>query len=356
MKKHLIILLACTLIMQAPLLAQPHTAADLETALRGARLELKPEAQVVEINESTNLQVMILTGLNFGDQGNATDLPHLEPLPTRSDLWPVPYNATNWRVVSGGGRVMPQSGDFVKCTYVAPPSIPNNVDSSEVVISVDMQPAVAGWPQVTLLVTIYVVSNETAIVVHMPEAGFNDAKYVSNNAGGISIPVVDARAAISPQLQAQMAAVQRQLQNSTVNFNGITSNAKVLYSPKDDKSAIQFTQLALQVNNGQTTLHPEPSATLAVSINGKITKGTYTLDIDPTNLAFATYIGKACTCGHKKDSEGKGELPCRGKVVVESATDTEIKGTISATVYFANNGNKFTGWIYGKFTAMVGTK
>jgi hypothetical protein len=217
-----------------------------------------------------------------------------------------------------------------------------------------------GMAKVILLLTLYVVHNETAIVVHIPEAGFNDAKYITNAGGGVNMPAIDSRipAAKAAQLQAQMAAAQQAMaqaqQQSGININAVTSNAKVFYKKKENLTAIEFTKLGMQMDSATVNLNPEASAVFSILFEGKATKGTHPVNLSPSGIAFSTLTGRACTCGRddKDDPNGK-VLPCAGLLTISNVTDKEISGFIQTRVYYTASNDHIIGWITGKFSALI---
>jgi len=280
---------------------------------------------------------------------------------------PVIYQVSSWKILKGGGSLKFNNGTNVDFTYKAPASVPANVDNSIVDIAVELSPHDVGngtqhMAKVILMVTLYIVQNETALVVHLPEAGFNDTKYINNTVGGVSIMPIDPRipASQSADLRVQMAMVKSQMaqvqKEKGIDLNAITSNAKVIYTADKNFTTISFTQLGVQVNGGTTDLHPSPGAVLTIVFEGKPAKGGHPINLEPSEVALVTFSQKACTCGKDyKDDPTQKPLPCAGMVVITEVTDKIVKGYIMSRLYFSNNGNKFSGWINGDFSALLAT-
>ncbi|MFT3935247.1 MAG: hypothetical protein QM726_16595 [Chitinophagaceae bacterium] len=352
----LFILLSCTVLFFAsPLTAQK---GNPESAFK---YNLLAEPAIVETGDNTVVNVKFDNGTVVNNYPNAGSFP---------DGSKPAYVVGEYKVLQGGGKLVMNNASTISFTYSAPASIAKDIDKSIVQISVELIPknddkkATGGLPKIILYCTMYVVQNETAFEVEMPEAGFDHAKYVSNNKGGIGVPAIDPRipAAQQQMLQEKMKQMQ-QMSNasssqSNINFNGITSNASVLYDPQNDATVINIKQLALQINkapNGDgyvTNANPTPNAIIVIKFKGKPSKGNHNIDIDPDNIAFTTFTGRACTCGTKKHNEDGKDYPCAGIVNITEVTNEGFRGTLMTRIYYAASGNNLTGYITGKFYAL----
>jgi hypothetical protein len=330
-----------------------------------AKYDLIPQLSVLEVNESTTIDVKRNDGENIINFPNAAQVSAGAGAPM--------YKLGAYKILQGGGKLVFNNTSTLSFTYTGPKQIPKNVDSSAVTISVELVPndagvnGTAGIPKIILFTTIYIVSNESAFVVNLPEGGFNYAKYISNNAGGTTVLPIDPR--IPP---AEAAKLQQQMQKmksyqvapqieSNVNLSAITSNASLFYDEKTGLSTIKFTQLSMQMNKAGVgtgyvvNMHPDPSAVMTINFKGKPEKGTHQIVYLPEGVTFATFTGRACECGHEKkqaSDEHDIDAPCEGQVVIDEITTDAVKGTIMSRIYYAASGNKITGYITGKFSVL----
>lgn len=326
------------------------------------KYNLIAEPAIVEVNDNTTLNVKFDNGTVVNNYPNEK----LSPNGSKPS-----YAVGEYKILQGGGKLKFNSAsNTISFTYSAPASIPKTTDQTVVQVSVELIPKnddktlSGGLPKIILYCTLYIVQNETAFELVMPEAGFDHTKFISNNPGGASVLPIDSR--IPP---AQAAKLQQQIDKmkkyqtapqiqSDVNFNGITSNASLFYDEKNDLSIIKFTQLGMQitkvgegVNSGYTvTPHPNPSAVIVINFKGKPTKGSHSIAYLPEGVTFASVpLQKACECGHEKKDDNDVDAPCAGQVIIKEITKDGFRGELEARMYFANNGNHASGYVTGKF-------
>jgi hypothetical protein len=316
---------------------------------------------IVEVSDNTTLNVKFDNGTVVNNYPNEQSFP---------DGSKPAYAVGEYKILQGGGKLAANNAGTISFTYSAPASIPKTTDETVVQVSVELIPKnddktlTGGLPKIILYCTLYIVQNETAFELVMPEAGFDHTKFISNNPGGTSVLPIDSR--IPP---AQAAILQQQIEKmkkyqtapqiqSDVNFNGITSNASLFYDEKNDMSTIKFTQLGMQitkvgegVNSGYTvTPHPDPSAVIVINFKGKPTKGSHSIAYLPEGVTFASIpLQKACECGHEKKDDNDVDAPCAGQVIITEITKDGFRGECMARMYFANNGNHTSGYVTGKF-------
>jgi hypothetical protein len=327
------------------------------------KYNLVAEPAIVEVSDNTTLNVKFDNGTIVNNYPNERSFPNgVKPA----------YAIGEYKILQGGGKLkFNNAASTISFTYSAPASIPKSTDQTVVQVSVELIPKnddkklTGGLPKIILYCTLYIVQNETAFELVMPEAGFDHTKFISNNPGGAAVLPIDSR--IPP---AQAAKLQQQIDKmkkyqtapqieSNVNFNGITSNASLFYDEKNDLSTIKFTQLGMQINKeGEgtnstyaVTAHPNPVAIIVINFKGKPTKGSHNIVYLPTGVTFASVpLQKACECGHeKKDDKNDVDAPCAGQVIIKEVTKDGFRGECMARMYFANNGNHTSGYVTGKF-------
>jgi hypothetical protein len=326
------------------------------------KYNLIAEPAIVEVSDNTTLNVKFDNGTVVNNYPNERSFPN--------GAKPV-YVIGDYKILQGGGRLKFNSAaNTISFTYSAPASIPRSTDQTVVQVSVELIPknddrtVTGGLPKIILYCTLYIVQNETAFELIMPEAGFNHTKFISNNPGGVSVLPIDPRIppAEAAKLQAQIDKMKRyqtapQIE-SNVNFNGITSNASLFYDEKNDLSTIKFTQLGMQINkegegpNSSYTVtpHPNPSAVIVINFKGKPTKGSHNIVYLPEGVTFASIpMQKACECGHEKKDANDVDAPCVGQVIITEVTKDGFRGECVSRMYFANNGNHTSGYVTGKF-------
>jgi hypothetical protein len=320
------------------------------------------EPSIVEVSDNTTLNVKFDNGTVVNNYPNEKSFP---------DGSKPTYRIGEYKILQGGGKLKFNSAaNTISFTYSAPASIPKTTDQTVVQVSVELIPKNddkklnGGLPKIILYCTLYIVQNETAFELVMPEAGFDHTKFISNNPGGAAVLPIDPR--IPP---AQAAKLRQQMEKmkkyqtapqieSNVNFNGITSNASLFYDEKNDLSIIKFTQLGLQitkvgegVNSGYTvTPHPDPTAIIVINFKGKPTKGSHNIAYLPEGVTFASVpLQKACECGHEKKDDNDVDAPCAGQVIITEVTKEGFRGELMSRMYFANNSNHTSGYVTGKF-------
>ena len=325
------------------------------------KYNLIAEPAIVEVNDNTTLNV------KFDNGTIVNNYPNDKLFPNGSK---PAYTVGEYKILQGGGKLKANNARTISFTYTAPASIPKSTDQTIVQVSVELIPknedktVTGGLPKIILYCTIYVVQNETAFELVLPEAGFNHTKFISNNPGGADVLPIDPRIppAEAARLRQQMEKMKKyqtapQIE-SNVNFNGITSNASLFYDEKNDLSIIKFTQLGMQitkvgegVNSGYTvTPHPDPSAIIVINFKGKPSTGSHNIEYLPAGVTFASVpLQKACECGHEKKDDNEVDAPCGGQVIITEVTKEGFRGVFMSKIYFANNGNHASGYLTGKF-------
>ncbi len=325
------------------------------------KYNLIAEPAIVEVSDNTTLNVKFDNGTVVNNYPNEKSFPNGSK--------PV-YAVGQYKILQGGGKLKFNSAATISFTYSAPASIPKSTDQTVVQVSVELIPknddktVSGGLPKIILYCTLYIVQNETAFELVMPEAGFDHTKFISNNPGGASVLPIDSRipAAQAAKLQQQIDKMKKyqtapQIE-SNVNFNGITSNASLFYDEKNDLSTIKFTQLGIQitkvgegVNSGyNVTPHPNPSAVIVINFKGKPAKGAHNIVYLPEGVTFASVpLQKACECGHEKKDDNDVDASCAGQVIITEVTKDGFRGELMSRMYFANNGNHTSGYVTGKF-------
>jgi hypothetical protein len=325
------------------------------------KYNLIAEPAIVEVSDNTTLNVKFDNGTVVNNYPNDRSFPNgAKPA----------YAVGEYRILQGGGKLKANNAGTISFTYSAPASIPKSTDQTVVQVSVELIPknddktVTGGLPKIILYCTIYVVQNETAFELVMPEAGFDHTKFISNNPGGASVLPIDSRIppAQAVKLQQQIAKMKQyqtapQIE-SNVNFNGITSNASLFYDEKNDLSTIKFTQLGMQINKeGEganstytVTAHPNPVAIIVINFKGKPGIGSHNISYLPGGVTFASVpLQKACECGHEKKDDNDVDAPCAGQVIIKEITKDGFRGELVSRMYFANNGNHASGYVTGKF-------
>ena len=326
------------------------------------KYNLIAEPAIVEVSDNTTLNVKFDNGTIVNNYPNDKSFPNgAKPA----------YAVGEYKILQGGGQLKANVAGTISFTYTAPKSIPTSTDQTIVQVSVELIPknedkkVTGGLPKIILYCTLYIVQNETAFELVMPEAGFDHTKFISNNHGGAAVLPIDPRipAAQAAMLQKQIDKMKKyqtapQIEGN-VNFNGISSNASLFYDEKNDLSIIKFTQLGMQitkvgegVNAGyNVTPHPSPVAIIVINFKGKPTKGSHPISYLPEGVTFASIpLQKACECGHeKKDDPNDVDAPCAGQVIITEVTKDGFRGELVSRMYFANNGNHTSGYVTGKF-------
>lgn len=327
------------------------------------KYNLIAEPAIVEVSDNTTLNVKFDNGTFVNNYPNDKSFP---------DGSKPAYAIGEYKILQGGGKLKANVAGTISFTYTAPASIPKTTDQTVVQVSVELIPKnddkklSGGLPKIILYCTLYIVQNETAFELIMPEAGFDHTKFISNNPGGAAVLPIDSRipAAQAAILKAQMEKMKKyqiapQIE-SNVNFKGITSNASLFYDEKNDLSTIKFTQLGMQitkVGEGENsaynvTLHPNPVAIIVINFKGKPTKGSHPISYLPEGVTFASVpLQKACECGHEKKDDDPNDVdaPCAGQVTIKEITKDGFRGELVTRMYFANNGNHTSGYVTGKF-------
>ena len=346
--------------------AQAHPGvsdADIVRAMRGGRFQLQTNKMLLEPNDGAALSLKLSVYQTVNDQTLELEgVPYDIDLPDGSDPnIPAPYKEGIWKIVQGGGTLT--RVDATHYSYVSPAIAPAG---KLMLISVELNPTSDHWPKLTLLQTLYFVDDQTAIVVNLPEAGFNNQKYVAQAGSGLKMPStqgMDPRVAahIDPALKAKMdqaqAAVTATQQAKGINVAAITSNAMAYYDAKNDLTAVKFTGFSLQMENGKDVRPATGTAAINKSIlfdfsfKGKGV-GTHALSDKNSGVGFLIIGGKGCGCGNNRNGE-KDEAPCNGYVNITSADDKVVKGYIWAAMYSAVNKRIVKGFVHGKFTANI---
>ncbi len=359
----IVLLLAITLPAFAQPLRTPAEAVkDIARALKGGRVSLESNKSLMEPNDGAALSVKLTIYPQFNEQtGENEGVPYYMDLPDGSDPnSPAQYKEGNWKIVQGGGALT--RIDETHYTYMSPATAPpDNI----MVISVDLNPTGPNWPKLVLLKTLYFVNDQTAIVVNLPEVGFNNQKYVTQTGGGVKIPSMeglDTRVAshIDPALQAKMdaakAAMEAAQRANGIDLTALTSNAMAYYDPKNDLTAIKFTQLSLQMENGRdvrSSATANPNTILCeFSYKGKGT-GQHALSDKISGVGFLI-VGtlKGCGCGNNRNGQ-EDQAPCNGYVNIKSMDDKVMKGELWAEVYSVVDKRIVRGFIHGRFTANI---
>jgi len=338
----------------------PAEERDMAKALRAGRITVESDKLLLEPNEAAALSLKLII---YPTVNQETE--ELQGTPTTVDLpdgtdpnVPAPYHEGKWKILQGGGtltRIEPNN-----YSYTAPATAPPD---KTMVISIELTPTSSTWPKMTLLQTLYFVDDQTAIVVSLPEAGFNSEKFVSQVSGGVKVPTMqgmDPRVAshISPDLQAKMAQAQAAMaqaqQSSGINLSAITSNSMMYYDAPNDLTAIKLTQLSLQMVSGRPAPKGRPGGySCEISYKGTgLGRHPMSDKVSGTTLHTYPIPVKGCACGNNRNGE-KDEAPCNGYVNIKSIENGVAKGEFAARVYNAVGKRIVKGFIHGKFTANI---
>ncbi len=338
---------------------------DLVKALRGGRISIEADKLLLEPKEAASLIVKITVyPKHEGEDGDLPGMPTTFPLPDGSDPnVPAPYKPGTWKIMEGGGTLTPVQGMIY--SYTAPASAPKD---KVMVISVELLPNNKEWPKLILLQTLYFVDDNTAVVVNLPEAGFNNQKYTNQAKTGMVVPTMqgmDPRVAASldadtrAKLAQAQAAVDAAQKANGINLTAITSNAMAYYDPKNDLTAVKLKGFTLQMENGRL---PKNNAGKAIqnilfefSFKGKGI-GTYQLSDKATGVGFIKDLVQGCFCGNNGSAKGdKSDAPCNGYVVIKSIENNIMQGYIFTRVYTLDVGKKqlVGGFLHGKFSANI---
>jgi len=342
----------------------PAEERDITRALRAGRITIESDKLLLEPNEAAalGLKLTIYPTVN-------QETEELQGTPTTVDLpdgtdpnVPTPYREGKWKILQGGGTLTQIEPN--NYSYTAPATAPPD---KTMVISVELIPTSSHWPKMILLQTLYFIDDQTAIVVILPEVGFNSQKFVSQADGGVKVPTMqgmDPRVAshISPDLQAKMAQAQAAMaqaqQSSGINLSAITSNSMMYYDVPNDLTAIKFTKLSLQMENGRdirSSAKAKAAGAYACEISYKGTGlGRHQMNDKASGTAFHSLLPpiKACGCGNNRNGE-QDEAPCNGYVNIQSIENGVAKGEFAARVYNAVGKRIVRGFIHGKFTANI---
>jgi len=323
------------------------TKQDLDKAFaeKGARLSLRADKDLLESSESTVLSIWVLIPPTIDADGVPEGMPTDIKLP---DSEVSPYRITNWRIVEGGGNLIT---DNLAASYTAPPQAP---DKKTMTISVDCEPLSPNFPKIQLLKTLYFSQNETAVVLNMPSMGILNAKFVSNINGGIKTPTVPSNVKLSPEVQAKMQAAQQQMaqmqKSGPYNMNALMSNNMAIYNPKENITAIRFSDLGLQAMDGSLQLIPKMGI-LGIAFKGK-GQGSFSLIGEDVGLAFAI-PSEQNAFGCSKDAKNNDDdFRCTGNVVITKDDGKTVEGHFSTKVFSAVGKEIVVGSIYGKFSAL----
>jgi hypothetical protein len=346
MKKNLFIFfLFCSLNIMAQKPGSV-TKPDIDKALaeKGARLSLRADKDLLEANESTVLSIWLL----IPPKTDADDIP--VGLPTEiklPDSEVSPYKITNWRIVEGGGNLITEE---LTASYTSPPKAPEN---KLMIISIDCEPLSQNYQKVQLLKTIYFSQNETAVVLNMPTMGIVNAKFVSNISGGIKMPNVPSNVKLPPDVQAKMEAAQKMAQAQNTggyNTNALLSNNMAIYNPKENITAVRFSDLGLQAMDGSLQIIPKMGI-LGISFKGK-GQGSYSLVGKDVGLAFAIPSEQNAFGCSKDTKDNDHDFSCTGNVVITKDDGKTLEGHFATKVFSSVGKEIVVGNIYGKFSAL----
>lgn len=319
------------------------TKQDIDKAFaeKGARLSLRADKDLLESNESTVLSIWLL----IPPKTNADDIPEGMPSEIKLPESEIsPYRITNWRIVEGGGNLITEA---MTASYTAPSEAP---EKKIMIISVDCEPLSPNYPKVQLLKTIYFSHNETAVVLNMPAMGIINTKFVSNISGGIKMPNVPANVKLPPDVQARLEAAQKMAQAQKPDMNALMSNNMAIYNPKENITAVRFSDLGIQAMDGSLQTIPRMGI-LGISFKGK-GQGSYSLIGKDVGLVFAIpseQNGFGCS---KDAKDNDHDLSCTGNVVITKDDGKSIEGHFATKVFSAVGKEIVVGSIYGKFSAL----
>jgi hypothetical protein len=332
---------------------------DIGKALKGGRLFFRTSKALLAADEQAVLNIKLMITRTGTEEAPLP--PYYIDLPDGSDVnLPATYKAGNWKIVQGGGAI--SSIESNQCVYTSPKKEPKD---KIMIISVDLNPTSKALPKVVLLQTLYFVDNPTAIFINLPEAGFNNQEYVNSTSGGAKVPTMDnmdprVAAKMDAGMKAKMAMAADAMKNAQLNtgidLGAISSNAMAYYDGMTDITAIKFTRLNMQMQNGKDVRNT-PVATsermiCEISFKGQ-GLGRHTLADKESGVAmFVLASTKACGCGNNRNKE-KEEAPCEGYVNIRTRTDKVMTGDFAANVYTSDGTRIFLGSIYGKFTVNI---
>ncbi|MBS1796877.1 MAG: hypothetical protein JSS81_23830 [Acidobacteria bacterium] len=318
-------------------------AVDQAIAQKGANLFIESDKQFLEPNETARIKLEILLYPETvpGDENPPLEPPAVFDLPSPNTL----YQATNWRIVEGGGKLV--GIDETTVSYTAPAKLPAG---KKALVSVDLQPLKTNLPKIVLLQTIYFEENDTAFVLNLPALGFLNAKYVLKLNGGTPVPTVDPKTAknLPPAARKQLEAAQKQMAAQTMNAQAMSSNGYEIYDENQGFTAVSLRDLTPSAKTGEAGAGGGISV-LQFNFSGR-DAGAYELgtDGDKTGLGF-TLGPQGFGCGDMGPTDVK--YPCNGKVRIESLDPRFMTGTVRATVFVSPPGSKYVyrGTFYGKF-------
>lgn len=318
-------------------------AIDEIIAQKGSNLFINIDKNLLEPQENSRLSIGMLVYNDTipGDETPDLQIPDEEILPPENQL----YKSMNWRIVQGGRNLI--GIDATTETYSAPSKLPPDKIA---VVLVDLQPLIPNLSKVTLLQTIYFSENETAFVLNMPAAGIVNNKYISILNSGAKIPTVSAQTAKSlpPNVRRQFEEAQKRMEQQSIDMNltAMTSNAFAYYDKEKGFTAIRFSELGLQKQNGKANAVSK-EATLTFNFNGSGV-GSYEIGKDQTGLGFFRFVAqKAYGCGDTQSETEK--YPCDGSVMITETDEKYVKGTVRVSVFTSVGQKIFRGNFYGKF-------
>ena len=338
---------------------------DLVRALKGGRISIEADKLLLEPTEAASLNVKITVyPVQSGEPGDLPGQPSTYPLPDGSDPnVPAPYKPGTWKIVQGGGTLTPIS--VMSYSYTAPASAPKD---KVMVISVDLLPNNKEWPKLVLLQTLYFADDNTAIVVNLPEAGFNNQKYTNQAKAGMVVPTMqgmDPRVAASldPATKAKLAAAQAAVdaaqKEKGINLTAISSNAMAYYDAANDLTAVKLKGFTLQMENGRVPKNSSANEIKNIlfefSFKGKGI-GNHTLNDKVAGAGFIVLPSAGCGCGNNGSGSGqKSDAFCDGYVVIKSIENNVMQGYIFTRVYTLDIQQRRLagGFLHGRFTASI---
>ncbi|MGC4101709.1 hypothetical protein [Ferruginibacter sp.] len=365
MKRYRVFLLLAAGLFTQTVFAQPHGSnakKQLEEALtlKGGRVSLESDKELLEPNESAALNIMLIVPPTINEQsGEANGDAYTINLPTGSDPnLPAIYKTKNWKIVEGGGSLV--RIDDNSYTYKGPATRPAN---GVMTISVELYPVGNTLPKVILLKTLYFADNETAIVVNMPAAGINSRKYINKMNTGMKLPATAtqgmaprAASRMPADIQAKLAAAQQQVnaaqQNTGLNLSAITSNAMELYDVKDNFTTVKFTALSMEMYNGKPYKQEAGNVMYTFQFSGKGVGNHPLLKNEKSGMSIIIAPTKVCFCGSNAPSADDKVL-CDGSVTILSMDDNYMTGYITSKIYTAVGKTIYQGFIHGKFKVRV---
>lgn len=337
--RKLLILLSLTLVLYQISFAQK--GLDKAITDKAADIFLEADKTLLEPGENARLSIVAVICNDPNDE-NPNGKPYSETvLPPNNSI----YKASNWRIVQGGGNLV--GIDETTQTYTAPVKFSTE---KYAVISVELTPLHPNLPKITLLQTIYFSENETSFVLNMPAIGIINSKYISKLDKGTTTPkIVDIPKNIPADVRAKLEAAQKDYKANPIDINAISSNAVAIYDKDQDFTAIRFSELGAQMQDGKINSVIGKDAILAFNFRGKGV-GSYQIGEEKTGLGFfVTQARVGFGCG---DTESDSEkLPCNGIVKITEVDAQFIKGVVRVTVFTSVEDKIFRGTFYGKFKA-----